>query len=61
MVWWSCRYSSCPSLNKDVAVGSALPGHGLQAMPLWFSTLWLPRCDGLCRASIVAGLPWMQG
>ncbi|ECW0470489.1 hypothetical protein F3Q19_16870 [Salmonella enterica subsp. enterica] len=47
--------------KKDVAAGSASPGHDLEAMPLWFSTLWLPRCDGLCRASIVAGLPWMQG
>ncbi|EHK2962963.1 hypothetical protein ABWJ11_003928 [Salmonella enterica] len=30
-------------------------------MSLWFSTLRLPRCDRLCRASIVAGLALMQG
>ncbi|ECZ8785915.1 antirestriction protein, partial [Salmonella enterica subsp. enterica serovar Typhimurium] len=41
--------------KKDVAAGSASPGHDLKAMSLWFSTLRLPRCDGLCRASIVAG------
>ncbi|STR89513.1 Uncharacterised protein [Klebsiella pneumoniae] len=41
--------------QKDVAAGSALPGHGRHGL-VGFQLCGLSVVCGLCRASIVAGL-----
>ena len=46
--------------QKDVAAGSALPGHAGHGL-VGFQLCGLSVVCGLCRASILAGLAGMQG
>ncbi|WP_349303900.1 hypothetical protein [Escherichia coli] len=55
MVWRSCGVSSALPGQKDVAAGSALPGHAGHGL-VGFQLCGLSVVCGLCRASIVAGL-----
>ncbi|MFN0734754.1 antirestriction protein, partial [Escherichia coli] len=46
--------------TKEVAAGSALPGHAEHGLVV-FQLCGLSVVCGLCRASILAGLAGMQG
>ncbi|WP_249439446.1 hypothetical protein [Escherichia coli] len=54
VVWRSCGVSSALA-EKEVAAGSALPGHAGHGL-VGFQLCGLSVVCGLCRASIVAGL-----
>ncbi|HIB1631898.1 TPA: hypothetical protein ACWV6Y_005907, partial [Salmonella enterica subsp. enterica serovar Muenchen] len=47
--------------EKDVAGSAFMAAPSRRDVAWWFSTLRLLRCDGLCRASILAGPPSIQG